>query len=51
LCGYITANSQPLGKQLKLSKELNTFTSKSIIERQFEKTFSENKEAKEKRYN
>lgn len=47
LCGYITANSQFLAQKFNA----NSFKGNSKIERQFEKTFFENKEAKEKRHN
>lgn len=50
LCGSITANSKPLKQRLWIKKELTNFKGKTSYQRQFDKTFSENKEAKEQRY-
>lgn len=50
LCGSITANSKPLNQRLWLKHELTNFKGKTTFQRQFDKTFSENKEAKEQRY-
>lgn len=50
LCGSITANSKPLEQKLELEKELTRFKGKTYFQRQFDKTFGENKEAKEQRY-
>lgn len=50
LCGYITANSQYLAKKERLNEEVKIFGNVSVIEKQFDKAFKANKEAKEKRY-
>lgn len=50
MCGYITANTQTLAQKYTNLKIIENLPARTKLEKQFEKTFSDNKEAKQKRY-